>query len=260
MNWWATWPAPPSSGIVVTDRAVLRLEHGGPLDAEIAPAVALSATAAGVAANPDSARRTRATAAFADVTDPAIAVDSPAIRRARRDDCSASRRRCPDRARDLDVLYLPGLDIAQHALLAAPDGGAPAPSAVAARVDALRSYYVSSRGARVARRRRRAKQIVMVVTQPGRVQSAAPGILGDHAAAAWPMRRARTRTARVVDVAPTVLLRARRAAQPRAAGPAAQRTVRRSRHERARASATSRPTAGRSRRRPRARDSRSIRR
>ena len=38
VNWWATWPAPPGGGIVITDRAVLRLEHGGPLDAEIAPA------------------------------------------------------------------------------------------------------------------------------------------------------------------------------------------------------------------------------
>ena len=37
INWWATWPAPSNSGIVVTDRAVLRLEKGGPLDAEIAP-------------------------------------------------------------------------------------------------------------------------------------------------------------------------------------------------------------------------------
>ena len=47
----------------------------------------------------------------------------------------------PGPARDLDVVYLPGLDIAQHALLGAPDGSAPAPSAIAARVDALRSYY-----------------------------------------------------------------------------------------------------------------------
>src|SRR6478609_2187055 len=38
VNWWATWPAPSNGGIVVTDRAVLRLEHGGTLDAEIAPA------------------------------------------------------------------------------------------------------------------------------------------------------------------------------------------------------------------------------
>jgi len=38
VNWWASWPAPPSGAIVITDRALLRLEHGGTLDAEIAPA------------------------------------------------------------------------------------------------------------------------------------------------------------------------------------------------------------------------------
>src|SRR5438105_3800432 len=37
VNWWTTWPAAPGGGIVVTDRAVLRLEEGGALDAEIAP-------------------------------------------------------------------------------------------------------------------------------------------------------------------------------------------------------------------------------
>src|SRR5205085_7330143 len=48
INWWATWPAPDlavatgggtgEDTIVLTDRAVLRLERGGQLDAEIAPA------------------------------------------------------------------------------------------------------------------------------------------------------------------------------------------------------------------------------
>ena len=38
VNWWATWSAPPGAGIVVSDRAALRLERGGPLNAEIAPA------------------------------------------------------------------------------------------------------------------------------------------------------------------------------------------------------------------------------
>ena len=76
------------------------------------------------------------------------------------------------------MLYLPGLDIAQHALLAAPDGSAQAPSAVAARVDALRSYYAFLLRALAPFTAPAAKQIVMVVTQPGRVQSGATGILG----------------------------------------------------------------------------------
>ena len=37
VNWWATWPAPADAGVVVSDRATLRLERGGALDAEIAP-------------------------------------------------------------------------------------------------------------------------------------------------------------------------------------------------------------------------------
>src|SRR5918993_2917162 len=37
VNWWATWPADPSGGRVLSDRALLRLERGGPLDAELAP-------------------------------------------------------------------------------------------------------------------------------------------------------------------------------------------------------------------------------
>ncbi|MEO7272049.1 MAG: hypothetical protein ABIX28_08025, partial [Vicinamibacterales bacterium] len=38
VNWWATWPAVSTNGVVLSDRATLRLERGGPLDAEIAPA------------------------------------------------------------------------------------------------------------------------------------------------------------------------------------------------------------------------------
>ena len=29
VNWWATWPAPADAGLVVSDRATLRLEKGG---------------------------------------------------------------------------------------------------------------------------------------------------------------------------------------------------------------------------------------
>jgi hypothetical protein len=40
VNWWATWPAASGAdgAIMLTDRALLRLDRGGPLDAEIAPA------------------------------------------------------------------------------------------------------------------------------------------------------------------------------------------------------------------------------
>ena len=139
VNWWATWPAPPAGGIVVTDRAVLRLEHGGALDAEIAPASLYPVLQQAWPAS-GSARATRPRR------------PSPAWRTRRRVRSCADRRSStrtilgiaqalPGPRRDLDVLYLPGLDIAQHALLAAPGECAQAPSAVAARVDALSSYY-----------------------------------------------------------------------------------------------------------------------
>lgn len=38
VNWWATWPAEPLYGYVVSDRAVFKLEQGGPSEREVAPA------------------------------------------------------------------------------------------------------------------------------------------------------------------------------------------------------------------------------
>ena len=56
VNWWATWPAPSDAagalGIVLSDRATLRLERGGPLDAEISPSTLYRAAAGGVADDP----------------------------------------------------------------------------------------------------------------------------------------------------------------------------------------------------------------
>jgi hypothetical protein len=202
VNWWATWPAPANAGIVVTDRAVLRLEHGGPLDAEISPASLYPALQQ---AWPSIRQQAvdLAAGAFAGVSDPAaLAI----LRRSAALDATivSIAQALPGPPRDLDVLYLPGLDIAQHALFTAPDGSAQAPSAVAARVDALRSYYIFLGRAIGPLAQPGPKQIVMVVTQPGRVQSAVPGILGigrEGFGFDVPIHAA----ARVVDVAPTVL-------------------------------------------------------
>lgn len=202
VNWWATWPAPPKGGIVVTDRAVLRLEHGGPLDAEIAPAslyASLQQTWPGIRKRATDA----AAASFGDVGD---AATLSILRRSAELDGTilGIAQALPGPRRDLDVLYLPGLDIAQHALLTGRDGNAQAPSEVAARVDALRSYYrflVQAVAPLVAPG---PKQIVMVVTQPGRVQSAVPGMLGLSQEGRSVEIEPGT-TARVVDAAPTLL-------------------------------------------------------
>lgn len=201
VNWWATWPAPPGTGIVVTDRAVLRLEHGGALDAEIAPAdlyVPLQRLW------PEIRNRARDSAAgvFASAGDPAtLAI----LRRSAELDATivGILQSLPGPRRDLDVVYLPGLDIAQHALLGTA-GGTPSASVMAGRVDALRSYYSFLVRLLDPLVIPAAKQAVIVVTGPGRVQSAAPGILGiTHANASLDLKE--EAHARVVDVAPTVL-------------------------------------------------------
>jgi hypothetical protein len=202
VNWWATWPAPPGSGVVITDRAVLRLEHGGALDAEIAPASlypSLQEAWPGIRKRAADA----ASAAFGDVTDPG---SLSILRRSAELDGTVLglAQALPGPRRDLDMVYLPGLDIAQYALLSGGDGAARAPSAVAARVDALRSYYVFLLRALGEAAVPGQKEIVIVVTQPGRVQSAVPGILGFAQDGALPAP-APDAAARAVDVAPTVL-------------------------------------------------------
>ena len=173
VNWWATWPAPPTGGIVMTDRAILRLEEGGALDGEIAPAALYQALRTKWPAIRERAKAAAA-AAFGEVHDAeALSV----LRRSAELDATILNMLAalPDPARDLDVVYLPGLDIAQHALLA---GGAAAstPSAVTARVDALRSYYGFLRGLLAPWMTPGPRRDVMIVAQPGRVQAPAPGV------------------------------------------------------------------------------------
>lgn len=136
VNWWATWPATHTKATVISDRAPLRLERGGPQSAEIAPESlyeplrarwpAIKSRArefAGLAA-PDSTprdiREVLLRSATLDAEQILIASD-PLVKQP-----------------DLVAVYLPGLDIAQRALFG---GVALSPSGMAARVDALRSYY-----------------------------------------------------------------------------------------------------------------------
>ena len=58
VHWWATWPAPENAGIVLSDRAILRLEHGaaGPRDC---PARALRGAASNVDRAPSARDRER---------------------------------------------------------------------------------------------------------------------------------------------------------------------------------------------------------
>jgi hypothetical protein len=173
VNWWATWPAPSRGGIVVTDRAVLRLEHGGALDAEIAPASIYQSLSAQWPAIRAQARHAAVTA-FPDRGDPLTGM---ILRRSAELDAriAAIAQSLSSQPLDLFVIYLPGLDIAQNALLG-PSAGALSTSAMAARVDALRSYYPFLDSVLSPLVEPLEGRTLMIVTQPGRVQTTTGGM------------------------------------------------------------------------------------
>jgi len=214
INWWATWPVPAdadtsarpggpgaaSGNIIFSDRAALRLDRGGALDAEIAPAALyewLQPRWAGI--------RREAAARAARALSP-LSTSDPDVRAVllRSADLDATQLvlalQVPAPAADLLAVYLPGLDIAQHALLGAQDG-ALAASAVAIRVDALREYYVCLDRLLSEMLTPGADEVVVVVTQPGRV-NAATGLMAITGRASRP---GASLTGSATDVTPTVL-------------------------------------------------------
>jgi hypothetical protein len=203
VNWWATWPADPSAGTVISDRAILRLEHGGALDAELAPAGLYEQLKSQWPARQAAAR---AWAARLFSIDPkALPRLTPEVtamltRSAELDASMIELAAAVGADLDLLVIYLPGLDIAQHALFG---DVAPAPSEVNDRLAALRLYYGyldGLTGTAVGGAMRDETRAVFVVTQPGRLHQGKGilALLGQGSATA------RT-TGRVLDVAPTIL-------------------------------------------------------
>lgn len=142
VNWWATWPAAASGGIVVSDRAVLRLARGGVLDAEVAPPATYERLRSQWSRIQEDARRDVRSHmpqdALLGIPDH---VRSTLTRSAELDATMTQVAQEIRGAADLDllVLYLPGLDIAQHTLLGG-DTGAP-PSELNVRIAALERYY-----------------------------------------------------------------------------------------------------------------------
>ena len=204
VNWWASWPAPPSGAIVITDRALLRLEQGGALDAEIAPASLYEPLRA---AWPSIHARARAAASQLRSDDPDV---SSVLQRSAELDASilGVMAALPSTERDLDIVYLPGLDIAQHALLGG-HGAAQAPSAITARVDAVRGYYAFLRHMLDPLLAPTKTMSVLIVTQPGRVDTAASGIVAAYLDVSSifdvPKGARDMPPGRVEDIAPTVL-------------------------------------------------------
>ena len=208
VNWWATWPAASRTGLVLTDRAILRLEHGGALDGEIAPP-ALYQSLRNVWPSLRAEAERTAAAAFSDITDPGL---SAILRRSASLDVTVVKLTdaLPGPARDLDVVYLPGLDIAQHALLSSDAAGAPSPSAMAARVAALRAYVTFLHGLLTPWLRPSAGEFIALITQPGRVAVPAAGTFTLYGILPPPMHVEQPAirelgSASVDDVAPTVL-------------------------------------------------------
>ncbi len=198
VNWWASWPAPADRGIVITDRAMLRLEHGGTLDAEIAPAPLYPLLGAAWPSIRERARE-QAASAFAAIGD--RETRTVLTRSAELDATVAGLAGAlPGPARDLDVIYFQGLDIAQHSLLGAGNAAA-TPSAMAARIDALRAYYVFVDRLVAPLLASTPRQLVVLVAEPGRVEHAGEGVL----AVVGPIVVAGPAHANAVDVAPTVL-------------------------------------------------------
>jgi hypothetical protein len=200
VNWWATWPAPSGAGVVLSDRAMLRLERGGELDAEVAPASIYGELKAEWPALRDDARR-RVVAAF-EGTDEA---NGAVLRRAAEQDAvpAALAARVFEESGELRAIYLPGLDIAQYSLVGDTGGSGLPASALASRVEALERYYefldrlVASLVADP-----RPGAMVALVADPGRSPSRGPGLL----ALTGPGARAGARLdGRAADVAPTVL-------------------------------------------------------
>ena len=201
VHWWATWPASDDSGIVISDRALLRLERGGPQDGEIAPASLYQALQARW-----SERRARA----ATESSAAITAELPA-------DLAAAMKRSAEidatlidlatdpllGTPDLLAVYLPGLDIVQHAFFENQSAGALSPSAAADRVAALEQYYVflDRSLARLIGDGGGDRGSVILVTQPGRVEHAGTGLVSLFGNIAGTAQLSASPTA----VAPTVL-------------------------------------------------------
>jgi hypothetical protein len=180
VNWWATWPADPVHGYVVTERALFKLEKGGPFERETAP--------------PEAFDRLRPLAARA--ADKPRGIDEFAL--------AAARALRAPALPDVEAVYLPGLDIATMQHLG--EGDVADLAGLDARLDAVRAYYRFVDGfIGEAADEMAAADVLVLVGDPGRLarrSGAAEGVLVLRGGPVVP-RDLGTVSER--DVAPTVL-------------------------------------------------------
>ena len=201
VHWWATWPAPDDAGIVLSDRAILRLERGGQNDAEVAPAALYEILSQGATARRDRARA-RAGGLAAETTD----LVSSTLRRSAELDATILESGGRSRAGHArSAGRLPAR--ARHRATHAPriDGRIGAGAVGGRRLASPRSSAITSfstmRSAGSWRARTAKNRVVALLMQPGRINAPAGGLLavsGDVAAA--------TRSTNdITALAPTVL-------------------------------------------------------
>jgi hypothetical protein len=201
VHWWATWPVPANSGIVLSDRAILRLEHPGALDAEIAPPSLYERLQASW---PD--RRAKAIARAERLNLTGISAEpAAALRRSAELDATIAGLALEpfDGTLDLLAVYLPGLDIAQSTL-AGGTGRSLTPASAAERGPALERYYEFIDGliADVLTAMPATDRLAVLITQPGR--AAAAGTQGRLALSGTGLRSTRT-TGAPTAITPTLL-------------------------------------------------------
>lgn len=180
VNWWATWPADPVHGYVVTERALFKLEKGGPFERETAP--------------PEAFERLRPLVERA--ADKPRGIDEFALAAAR-----ALRAPAPP---DVEAVYLPGLDIAtmQHI----GEGGVADLASLDARLDAVRAYYrfvdalIGEAAGEMA-----ASDVLVLVGDPGRLARRSGAAEGVFVLRGGPVVPCDLGSVSERDVAPTVL-------------------------------------------------------
>jgi hypothetical protein len=180
VNWWATWPADPVNGYLVSDRTAFKLEKGASPDRDVQPPELFGRLA------PPVVRDNRAEA-----------LDLFAVSAA-----SALRGKNPP---DVEAVYLPGLDIFTMQTLG--DASATDLASLEGRVAAVREYYrfvdrlIGEATTGLGR-----DDVVVLVGDPGRLaRSGPPGAEGTLAVIGGPARTADLGVVSERDVAPTVL-------------------------------------------------------
>jgi len=180
VNWWATWPADPVNGYLVSDRAFFKRSQGGAPDREVSPADAFA-----LLPRPEAE------------SDRATAIDQFAM--------ASARALGSGGAPDLEAVYLPGLDITTMQQLG--EANAADLATLDTRVGVVRAYYRFVDGlVGEAAKGLGPDDVLVVVGDPGRLARTGMGpVEGTLVVAGGPARPGSIGTASERDVAATVL-------------------------------------------------------